>query len=165
MNSIDLIRSNLARSRDLVLKGIEDMDGHALVPPTPRGGGHTLWVLGHLACVEGLVVHRFMRGEANPLADWEAVFDGEDVSAEPADYPSFEEVLARCREMRAATLALIEVLKEEDLDRPAAACPAGWEEIFGSWRSCLQYLADHFYMHRGQLADARRAAGIDRMWV
>jgi hypothetical protein len=37
--------------------------------------------------------------------------------------------------------------------------------LFGTYRRCLQYAADHWYMHRGQLADARRTAGLERMWV
>ena len=52
---------------------------------------------------------------------------------------------------------------------PIRACvletPAGFEHTFGTYRLCLQYAADHWYMHRGQLADARRAAGLERMWV
>jgi hypothetical protein len=43
--------------------------------------------------------------------------------------------------------------------------PAGFEATFGTYRLCLQYAADHWYMHRGQLADARRTAGLERMWV
>jgi hypothetical protein len=35
----------------------------------------------------------------------------------------------------------------------------------GTYRRCLQFVADHGYMHRGQLADARRAAGLPRMWL
>ena len=31
-----------------------------------------------------------------------------------------------------------------------------------TYRLCLQYVADHWYMHRGHLADARRAAGLAR---
>ena len=46
-------------------------------PPTPKGGCHTLWVLGHLAYIEALVVHGFMLGERNPLAEWEELFDGD----------------------------------------------------------------------------------------
>ena len=42
--------------------------------------------------------------------------------------------------------------------------PKGVEDLFGTYRLCLQYVSDHWYMHRGQLADARRAVGIDRMW-
>lgn len=63
MQSIELIRDNLTRSRDRVLARIEDMREHCAVFPTPRGGSHTLWVLGHLAYIEALVVRRFMLGE------------------------------------------------------------------------------------------------------
>jgi uncharacterized damage-inducible protein DinB len=165
MQSIDLIRDNLRKSRDLVLSRIEDMRDHGVVFPTPNGGGHTLWVLGHLAYIEGLIIRGFMRGEPNPLADWEEPFDGADTTGDASRYPPFDEVLARCREMREGTLALIETLTEEDLGRVSAKAPEGHEENFGTWRRCLQFVADHWYMHRGQLADARRAAGVDRMWL
>ena len=70
-----------------------------------------------------------------------------------------------CREMRERTLALLDGFSEQDLDTVSANAPEGWEETFGTYRHCLQYVADHWYMHRGQLADARRAAGLQRMWV
>jgi hypothetical protein len=75
MQSIDLIRDNLKKSRDRVLARVEEMREHCAVFPTPRGGSHTLWVLGHLAYIEALVVRRFMLGEGSPLAEWEEVFD------------------------------------------------------------------------------------------
>lgn len=164
MQSIDLIRDNLRKSRDLALARIEEMAEHCMVPPTPKGGGHTLWLLGHLACIEGLVIRGFMLGEANPLAEWEPIFDGADVPEDAALYPCFDEVLAACRRMREETASLIDSLSEDDLDRASAASPEGWEETFGTWRRCLQFVCDHWYMHRGQLADARRAAGLERMW-
>ncbi|MCG8466799.1 MAG: DinB family protein, partial [Gemmatimonadetes bacterium] len=64
MRSIDLIRDNLEKSARRVLMAVEDMEDHATVFPTPRGGGHTLWVLGHLAYIESLVIRTFMLGEA-----------------------------------------------------------------------------------------------------
>ena len=36
----------------------------------------------------------------------------------------------------------------------------GVELLFGTYRRCFQYASDHWFMHRGQLADARRAAGV-----
>ena len=164
MQSIDLIRRNLRRSAELALLRIEDMREHGLVYPTPNGGGHTLWVLGHLAYVEGLITRSIMLGEPNPLEHWKEPFDGADVSNDPEIFPPFDEVLEACRESRRATLALLDSLDEEDLDRPSAKCPEGHEETFGTYRHCFQLVADHWYMHRGQLADARRAVGIERMW-
>ena len=165
MRSLDLIRDNLTKSRDRVLTRVEEMRDHCVVFPSPNGGCHTLWVLGHLAYIETLVVRTFMLGERNPLADWEEVFDGADTSGDIDQFPPFDDVLARCREVRESTLTLLDSLSEDDLDKVSAKVPEGFEDTFGTYRLCLQYVADHWYMHRGHLADARRAAGIDRMWV
>lgn len=165
MQSIDLLRDNLKKSTDRVLARIDDMREHCLVFPTPRGGGHTLWVLGHLAYIEALVVRVFLRGEPNPLAEWEDVFDGADTSGDEALYPPFDQVLSQCREMREWTMTLLDSLSEDNLDKVSANAPEGFEETFGTCRLCLQFVADHWYMHRGQLADARRAARLERMWL
>jgi hypothetical protein len=164
MQSIDLIRDNLTKSRDRVLVRVEEMREHCLVFPTPNGGCHTLWVLGHLAYIETMVIRGFMLGEENPLAGWEHPFDGADVSGDASRYPPFDHVLAKCREVRASTLALLDSFSEDELDRRSAHVPQGVEAIFGTYRLCLQYVADHWYMHRGHLADARRAAGLKRSW-
>ncbi len=144
---------------------VEDMKDHCMVFPTPRGGCHTLWVLGHLAYIEGQVVRQFMLGEANPLDSWEQLFDGPDVSGDPDDYPLFDEVLVTCREMRRSTAQEIDSMSEVELDAASISAPSGFENVFGTRRLCLQFVADHWYMHRGQLADARRAAGLTRMWL
>jgi hypothetical protein len=150
---------------DRVLARVEDMREYCVVFPTPKGGAHTLWVLGHLAYIEALVIHRFMLGETNPLSEWEEVFDGTDASGDIGRYPPFDEVLATCRETREWTMNFLESLSEDDLDKSSADVPEGYESTFGTCRLCFQYVTDHWYMHRGQLADARRAAGLDRMWL
>ena len=165
MQSIDLIRDNLDKSASRVLLRIEEMREHCVVFPTPEGGCHTLWVLGHLAYIEGLVINGFLLGEPNPLAAWEELFDGDNPSGNAGQYPPFDQVLARCRSMRKSTLELLNSFTEEDLDKECAHTPKGYEDTFGSYRLCFQFVADHWYMHRGHLADARRAAGLERMWV
>ena len=165
MQSIDLIRDNLRKSRDRVLARVEEMREHCVVFPTRNGGCHTLWTLGHLAYIETLVVRTFMLGGENPLARWEESFDGADTSGDISQFPPFDEVLAKCREVRQSTVALVDSLSEDDLETVSAKVPEGFEDTFGTYRLCLQYVADHWYMHRGQLADARRAAGLARIWV
>src|SRR5690606_23856028 len=113
---------------------------------------------------EGQVVREIMLGDRNPLASWQDTFDGAEVSATPSCYPPFDDVLEQGRRMRASTISLLDTLTEDDLDRASAQGREGVEELFGTFRGCLQYVADHWFMHRGQLADARRAAGLDRMW-
>lgn len=148
-----------------MLARVGEMREYCVIFPTSKGGCHTLWVLGHLAYIESLVIRRFMLGEPNPLAAWKEVFDGADVSGDISRYPPFDLVLAKCREMRESTLAVIDSLSESDLDQASTNVPAGFEDTFGTCRLCLQYVADHWYMHRGHLADARRVAGLERMWV
>jgi hypothetical protein len=122
-------------------------------------------VLGHLAYIEGLVIRTFMLGEPDPLAAWQELFDGPDTSGSIGDYSPFHQVLETCREMRRSTVSLLESLSEDDLDKPSANVPNGYEDTFGTYRLCLQFVSDHWYMHRGHLADARRAAGLERMWM
>ncbi|UCF79571.1 MAG: DinB family protein [Candidatus Eiseniibacteriota bacterium] len=165
MQSIDLIRDNLTKSMNHVLRRIEEMREHCVVFPSPKGGGHTLWVLGHLAYIEALVIRGFMFAEQNPLAEWEDPFDGTDTTGDISQYPPFDQVLAMCREMREWTITFLDSLSEGDLDKSSANAPKGHEDTFGTYRLCLQFVSDHWYMHRGQLADARRAAGLERMWV
>src|ERR1044072_9538391 len=151
MESLSLVRDNLIKTRDRVLARVEEMREHSTVFPTPKGGAHTLWVLGHLAYIEALVIRRFMLGEPNPLAHWEEVFDGADVGGDPRRYPPLDDVLAACREPRQATLAVLGSLSEEALDPRSAQVPAGFDDTFGTYRLCLQYAADHWYMLRGHL--------------
>ncbi len=165
MQSIDIIRDNLKKSRDRVLAKVEEMRDHCIIFPTCNGGCHTLWVLGHLAYIEVLVVQVFMLGGQNFLTQWEEVFDGTDASGEISDYPPFDKVLARCYEVRKSTIELLDSFTEGDLDKISKNVPGGFEDTFGTYRLCLQFVADHWYMHRGHLADARRAAGLERMWL
>ena len=164
MQSIDLVRDNLTKSTERVLLKVEEMRDHCMVFPTPNGGSHTMWTLGHLAYIEGLVIQVFMQGKPHPLAEWKEVFDGDGVSEDPEQYPPFDEVLDACRRMRADTMTLLASLSEDDLDRVSEDFPKGHDENFGTYRRCFQFVSDHWYMHRGQLADARRAATLGRMW-
>ena len=163
MQSIDLIRDNMKKSTNRVLKRVEDLRDSATVFPTPKGGCHALWLIGHLAYSEQQVIQGMMLGEENPRAEWKGLFGhGTEANNDAGEYPPFEEVLAECRKVREATTTLLDSYSEDDLDRASANVPEGYESTFGTYRLCLQFAADHWYMHRGQLADARRAAGMER---
>ena len=55
MKSIDVIRDTLDRCDRATLGLLEDMKDAPLTAPTPAGGNHPHWVLGHLTIVEGRV--------------------------------------------------------------------------------------------------------------
>jgi len=159
MNAIDVIKFSLKQSEGWVLGLVEDMKDAPLTFPTPQGGNHPLWVIGHLAYAEGMLIGQYVLGEENPLIEWQSLFD---MGTQPVDqaeaYPSIDEVIGRYREIRAGTMAYVETLSEADLDQRSHAADE-IAENFGTVGKCLISAALHFTFHGGQVADARRAAG------
>lgn len=159
MKAIDAIRKALEFSDRNTLNLIEDMRDAALTQPTPRGGNHPLWVLGHITFVEGNIP-RVIFGEPNPVAKWAPLFaPGTEPTTDAAAYPPFEEVLRTYRDLRARNLRILEELGEAGLDRPTKAPPRGLEHVLGTVGDTFLTIALHQMSHRGQVADARRAIG------
>ena len=159
MNAIDVIRSAMQTSEQAVLQLAEDMRDVPLTQPTPRGGNHPLWVLGHLTLVEGNIP-QVLFGEPNPVAHWAPIFaPGTEPTTDPSAYPSFEEVLRMYRDLRARNLQILQQLGEAGLDRPTKSPPQGLEQMLRTAGDTFLLIALHQMSHRGQLADARRAAG------
>src|SRR5205085_11579877 len=105
--------------------------------PTAKGGCHPLWVMGHLALVEAMT-HELLVGEANPIANWGALFaPGTIPTADAAQYPPFQEVRNRYTQLRKRTLQLLDSFSEADLDRRVANPPQGLEEHFATFGKAL----------------------------
>src|SRR5262249_43939248 len=138
---------------------IDDMSDAPFAQPTSNGGNHPLWILGHLTLVEGLVP-KVLFGEANKVEKWAPVFGiGTEVVADPGKYPPFAEVRARYESLWQANLQRFQSFTEADLDKPTAWQPPGLEKALPTYGLAMLTLALHKMSHRGQLADARRAAG------
>ena len=159
MKAIDLIRSALRSTEQLTVRLVEDMRDVPLTQPTPRGGNHPLWVVGHLAVVEGSVP-RILFGEPNPVAHWEPLFGaGSQPTTDATAYPSFNEVFRTFRELRAKNLARLEEIGDSGLDQAPKAIPPGLEGEMRTFGQTFQTIALHHMVHNGQISDARRAAG------
>jgi len=160
MNTKDAIKFALTVSDRAVLSVIDEMSGAPTTFPTPNGGCHPLWVLGHLAMIEGMIP-AVLFGEENPAGRWQQYF-GE--KSEPVDdagaYPPFAEVRDTYVGLRQRNLALLESLTEADLDKPTLAPPKGREREFATYGSSFLVLALHQMLHRSHVTDARRAARV-----
>jgi len=164
MKATDLIRFQLEMSKNLTASLLADMQDAPLTAPTPNGGNHPLWVAGHLAYSEAGLTNGAMFGKDHPLADWKEMFSGgSQPQYDATDYPTLTEILAKWDEVRTNTLKILDSLSDEDLDKPAANPPAGREEAFGTYGKILSIVAMHALMHRGQVADARRAVGREML--
>jgi uncharacterized damage-inducible protein DinB len=159
MTKIDLIRWALRTADESTARLVEDMRDQPLTRPTARGGNHALWVLGHLAVVEGMIPHTVF-GEPNPLQHWWRLFGtGSEPSDDAGSYPPFDEVLATYRRLRASNLARLEEIGEAGLERAPKVIPPGFESRMQTIGRTFHLIALHQMFHLGQVADARRAAG------
>ena len=159
MQTKEAIKFALTVSDRAVLSVIDEMSSAATTFPTPNGGGHSLWGLGHLTLVEGMIP-AVLFGDKNPAAEWQQYF-GEDSKAvsDAGAYPPFAEVRKKYLQLREQNLKLLESLSEADLDKPTKAPPKGREREFATYGQSFFVLALHQTMHRGNVTDARRAAG------
>jgi len=159
MKTKEAIHYALTLSDRAVLSAIDEMSDAPTTFPTPNGGCHPLWVLGHLALVEGSIPS-VLFGEPNPVAEWQPLFgDKSQPVNDRAAYPPFAEVRAKYVLLRESNLKLLHSFTEEDLDKPTITPPKGLEREFDTWGRSFLTLALHQMLHRANVMDARRAAG------
>src|SRR6266481_4464278 len=94
MHTKNAIKFALTVSNGAVLSVIDEMSGAATTFPTANGGCHPLWVLGHLALVEGSIP-AILKGEPNPVAGWQPLFgEHSEPTGDASAYPAFAEIRA-----------------------------------------------------------------------
>ena len=160
MKAKDLIQWAMAFTDEGTRRLVAPMREIPLTQPTSRGGNHPLWVMGHLAYIEGSVP-QVLFGEPNPVDHWESLFaPGSVPQTDPAVYPSFDEVHRTYHELRTNNLRRLAELTEEELDQPPKQIPPGFEEAMGSIGRTYLVITLHQMAHYGQITDSRRVAGI-----
>jgi uncharacterized damage-inducible protein DinB len=159
VNAIAFIKTALEGGRMWLETLLKDVDDRiAMTMPTPNGGNHPRWIVGHIAVSEASVVAHLVKGEAAPLAEWQPLFGrGSTPSADASQYPPMDELLRTYHQVREQTLALLDTLSEADLDRETSR--GADNPAFGTVGRCLATMISHQAFHAGQVADARRAAG------
>jgi hypothetical protein len=159
MYTKEAIRFSLNLAEQAMLRSLETIEDAPLTFPTEKGGCHPLWVMGHLAFVEGLT-HDILGGGGNPVAPWAPIFGPDTVPvADAREYPTLANVRERYVEIRKLNLQILEGMTEADLDKPTPWQPKGVEEHFATFGKALLTVALHQMMHRGQITDAVRSAG------
>ena len=159
MTTTEAIRYALGLADGAFLPAIDAMADAPLTYPTSHGGCHPLWVIGHLAVVEGMLTAMLTHGD-NPTDHWAPLFGQDSVAVTDAGrYPTFDEVRTTFLDLRRANLTRLDAMTEVDLDRATPWQPQGLEEHFATVGKALLTVALHQTMHRGQVTDALRAAG------
>ncbi|QDT54242.1 DinB superfamily protein [Caulifigura coniformis] len=160
MKALELIQWALEFTEAGLTRLVSDMRDRPLTQPTSAGGNHPLWVLGHLAYSEGFA-SEILFGEPNPLQHWAKLFaPGSQPTTNPADYPSFDELLNTFREMRAKNLVRLKEIGEAGLDAKPENVPEPFKDVMTSVGKTYLLLALHQNVHYGEVCDARRVAGL-----
>jgi hypothetical protein len=156
MQAKDAIQFALNLSHRAVLSVLDEMSDAPTTFPTSNGGCHPLWVLGHLARVEG-VIPTVLFGDANQVREWQPLFgEGSEPHSYARFYPDFATVRAKYIQLREQNLKVLESLTEADLDTATKNPPNGREQEFATFGRSFLTLALHQTMHRSHVTDARR---------
>ncbi|TWT38532.1 DinB family protein [Blastopirellula retiformator] len=159
MRAVDLLRNSIELTETLTMPIFEDLRETPLAAASP-GGNHALWIFGHLTFCEGLVARQYLLDVPNELDAWAPIFGpGSQPQEDPDYYPSWDEVATNFRPARDRTLAWLGTQQDDDLDSPCLSPPEGQSDIFKNRAVGLSILVSHWWNHRGQLCDIRKALG------
>jgi hypothetical protein len=90
---------------------------------------------------------------------------GSEPRADASAYPPYEEILRTFRDLRERNLKILEQVGDAGLDRPTHSPPRGMEKVLDTVGNTFLVIAMHHLSHRGQVADARRAAGREALFT
>ena len=158
MKATEYIKLALENGKGWTLGLINDMKDAPLTQPTPNGGNHPLWVLGHLVRSESDLLDVCILGKPNRFPELELCGMGNQPSMNESDYPTMDELLEKFEQIRSATIAHLDSLRDEQLAEKSHA-PEEFGEPFATVAGCFAAMQTHMAFHTGQVADARRAAG------
>ncbi len=124
------------------------------------GANHPAWIVGHLATTDDLFLS--MLGGRERVLAWDELFNmGSKCLDDASAYPSRAELEGAMKERREAMLAWLSGLSDEELLAPIEGDLAS----FASTKAMLMSsMAWHEGTHSGQLAWARRAAGLEPLF-
>lgn len=163
---IELLAEQLSFCREQTLKTASGVpEGSRLLQLRP-GKGHPLWLLGHLANTANVVGAMWiLNGESVTSKEFRKKFapdfgGGDPVTADAADYPSWDEVVGVYEKAMDAVIAGVKGLADSDLPNPLPGrIPDPLRQHFSSVGRSINILSMHDSYHRGQMG---LIAALDR---
>jgi hypothetical protein len=132
-------------------------DADLLRRPT-KGANHIAWQLGHLIVSEHNLIEMVCPGTMPKLPDGFAEKYTNDTAPvdDPAAFHKKDEYLRLMNEQRAGTLAALEKLSDDDLEKPA---PEKIQQFGATVGTVFAGQNMHWVMHAGQWVIVRRQLG------
>ncbi|AMV38744.1 DinB family protein [Planctomyces sp. SH-PL62] len=159
MTTKDLIRSAYASSDMIMgsyLKGLSRAD--LLIRAVP-GMNHIAWQLGHLVAGERMMVEMIRPGSSPALPEgFEETYSTKNTGEDDASkFLGPDEYLSLWKAQREATLAVIDSIPDEELDREE---PGKFPPFAPTVGKLLHLAGTHPILHAGQFVAVRRSLGL-----
>jgi len=163
MTPQELLAQQLDDTRNWTLKLIADLEGDDWYFQPAPGMGHALWLCGHLANAQSLLIHvRCLGGPSVVDESFAQHFGiGSPVrSASEHDYPPVEDVRKCMEEVHAATLSAVREVSDALLAEPCYG-PDGKtpHPHYRDKAGAISHCSRHEAFHAGQIASIRRLLG------
>ena len=150
--------AQLNASHECLLGQASDLDGDHLVHQLFEGANHCLWVLGHTAVTDNMLVGQIDEsGKVELEGYWEKFGMGSTPVADAAQYPTKAELLEVMAERRRTLLALVDGLDDAGLGRATTGPVKDFAPTIGE---LVRMIGWHEVMHAGQLSMVRRSLGF-----
>jgi len=157
MTPHDVIRNTIEMGHQLLTTYLSDLDDAELMVRVTPGANHPAWQLGHLVTSE----HEIITAVGCPMPGLPAGFaeaytPETSTSDDPAGIHKKAEYLAAIEEQRTGTLAALDTLSADDLDKPA---PEQMREYAPTVGVAFNVIGLHTLMHATQWVPLRRKLG------
>jgi len=161
MKTAQLLADLVDGSRFWTLRLIADLSGDDWSYQPAPGMAHALWLCGHLAASEHVLVHDRCLGKPILEASFLAHFPiGSPVkSAQEHDYPPIKDLLDVMADLHDKTLAAIRGMDDDAFASPCAGAEGKPHPHYTDKAGAFCHCARHEGFHAGQLASIRRLLG------
>ncbi len=160
-NRAALLADQMEGSRDWTLRLLSDVDGEDWLYQPLTAGHHILWICGHLAVAEHLLVITRCLGGGPPDESFADHFPiGQPVkNAGEHDWPTTEAVLEKMDATHAEVIQAIRGMNSELLEKPAYGLNGAEHPHYKTVAGAVAHCSRHEAFHAGQIAMLRRLRG------
>ena len=155
MDFKDAVRKSMELADFMVEKYVTDLTPEEMLTRPVPEANHVAWQLGHLIAAERMLVEGGVPGSMPPLPAGFAERHNKDTakSDKPGDFLTKDEYLKLAKEIRAATLKVLDSVPNTDFDKPVTGKVPPFVQSIGD---CFVTVGSHWTMHAGQWVALRR---------
>lgn len=161
MKRAELLAVQLDGTRQWTLKLIADLKGDDWIFQPAVGLGHALWLCGHLACSQHLLIHVRCMGGGVLDESYTKHFPigGPVKSAKNYTFPPVQSVLTTMEEVHRKTLVAVRGMSDSLLAEPAFGGDGKPHPHYRDKCGVVAHCNRHEAFHAGQIATIRRLLG------